>query len=193
MRINAPTAVRVLMLHDVERRFRHTLGITRSQKHVQNDVVSFERGIGFEFTAPVAFFVLLGEQTIACAINGRCHPDGQIINFSETHVWHGRGHTEGGGTERWSSGKGGGCIVHISFYLLRSGRSARNGFHDFRRQAKAHVLGHDLDFLHVGKAFRTQELHDFLDQTFRSRGTGGQRYRLHAFQPFWPDVAEAVD
>ena len=37
-------------------------GIARPQQRVHQDVFGFQRGVGFEFAAPVAFFVLNGEK-----------------------------------------------------------------------------------------------------------------------------------
>jgi len=58
---------------------------------VQDDVVRFERGIGFQFAAPVTLFVLLRKEAVAGAVNGRSHPADEIINFSEAHLRHRRG------------------------------------------------------------------------------------------------------
>ncbi len=74
VRINPPASVLILMFHDVARRLGHALGIARSQKDVQENVVGFERGVGFQLAAPVAFFVLLGEEAIARAVNGGGNP-----------------------------------------------------------------------------------------------------------------------
>jgi hypothetical protein len=52
------------MVEDVTCRFVETLLVTRTKEGVQQDVVGFERGVGFEFATPVAFFVLLGEQKL---------------------------------------------------------------------------------------------------------------------------------
>ena len=84
--VDAPSAVFVLMLQNVARGLRHALRIARAQKHVQQDVIGFERGIGFQFAAPVAFFVLLGEQAVARAVDGGRHTADQIINLSEAQL-----------------------------------------------------------------------------------------------------------
>ena len=88
--VDAPSAILVLVLQNVACRFGQALGIARPQQNMQHDVVGFEGGIGFQFAAPVAFFMLLGEQAVAGAINGRSHPADQIINFSEAHLRHRR-------------------------------------------------------------------------------------------------------
>src|SRR6266851_10519721 len=84
-------------------------------------------------------------------------------------------------------------VFSILAWLLRGrpGRSAGNGLHDLRGQTEAHVLGHDLDFLHVIEALGAQELHHFFYQALRSRSARRQRDGLHSFQPLRPDVAEA--
>jgi hypothetical protein len=65
---------------------------------VQHDVIGFERGVSFQLAAPVAFFMLLGEQAIARAVNGRGNPADQIVDLSETHLRQGslRGPDVGG-------------------------------------------------------------------------------------------------
>ena len=89
--VDTPSAIFVLLLQNVARSFRHALRTAGAQKNVQDDVVGFERGIGFQFAAPVTIFVLLGKQAVAGAVNGRGHPADEIINFSETHLRHRRG------------------------------------------------------------------------------------------------------
>ena len=89
--VDTPSAVLVLLLQNVARSFRHALRIAGAQQHVQDDVVGFERGIGFQLAAPVTLFVLLGKEAVAGAVNGRSHPADEIINFSETHLRHRRG------------------------------------------------------------------------------------------------------
>ena len=74
------------MLQNVARSLGHALGIAGSQQNVQHDVVGFEGGVGFQLAAPVALFVLLGEQAVARAVNGRSHAADQIVNFSEAHL-----------------------------------------------------------------------------------------------------------
>ena len=60
--VDAPSAVFVLVAENPVAAFLETLLIAGSEQRVQQDVVGFERGVGFEFAAPVAIFVLLGEQ-----------------------------------------------------------------------------------------------------------------------------------
>ena len=69
-------AVFVLVTDDVVAALLETLLIAGSEKRVQQDVIGFQRGVGFEFAAPVAFIVLLGKQAAACAIDGSRYPAG---------------------------------------------------------------------------------------------------------------------
>ena len=182
--VDPPSAVFVLVFQDVARGLGQALGIARAQQNMQHDVIGFERGIGFQFATPVAFFVLLGKQAVARAVNGRSHPADQIINFSEAHLRHSRGGRQGGGMSsiicyRYSTAAPLGAAAMAS--TISGGKP------------KPYVLRHDLDFLHVGEAFGPQELHDFFDQAFRSGSARGQRDGLHPLQPFRPDIAEAVN
>jgi len=76
-------------------RFLETLPLCRAEQGVQQDVVGFESGVGFEFAAPVTFFVLLREEEFACRIDSDCDPAAQVVNLSESHLRH-RGRTRGG-------------------------------------------------------------------------------------------------
>src|SRR5439155_11399321 len=67
--INTPSAVFILMLQNVTRRFLESLAIARSEQCVQKDVIRFQRCIGFQFAAPVALFVLIREQELASTID----------------------------------------------------------------------------------------------------------------------------
>src|SRR3984893_2883988 len=64
---------------------------------MQQDVVRFQRGIGFQFATPVPFLALFGEQAVARPINGRSHPADQIVNFSEAYLRQRRRGRWGGG------------------------------------------------------------------------------------------------
>src|SRR5215468_5383018 len=70
----------------------------------------------------------------------------------------------------WTSLRGPkGPLFHKT--LVRRHCRARCGcdrFYDFWRQAEAHVLGHDLDFLQIVVTLRCEELHHFLDQALGS-------------------------
>ena len=56
--VNAPAAIFVLMLEYPVRGFPEALLIARAEQRVQQDVIGFEGGIGFQLAAPVAIFVL---------------------------------------------------------------------------------------------------------------------------------------
>jgi len=71
------------------RRLLEALLIARPQQRVQQDVVGLQRGVGFQFAAPVALFVLLGEQPFARRRDGRAHAAGQFLNFAEAKLWGG--------------------------------------------------------------------------------------------------------
>ena len=83
--------------------FLKALRVSRTQQRVQQDVVRFERGIGLEFSAPVAFFVLLREKIFLGRRDGRADPAAQFLDFSEAKL--------GFGTDRcWI--RIGGVYVH---------------------------------------------------------------------------------
>src|SRR5579862_8874304 len=85
-RVNSPTAVFILMRQDIVGALPKTLGITGTEQRVQQDVIGFESGVGFQLAAPVAFFVLLGEEKLARTIDGGSRPTGEIVNFSEMQL-----------------------------------------------------------------------------------------------------------
>ena len=70
-REDAPAAVFVLVLEDVVGGFLKALRIAGAEQRVQQDVIGFESGIGFELAAPVAVLVLLGEKIFAGGFEGR--------------------------------------------------------------------------------------------------------------------------
>ena len=118
---------------------------------MQQDVVGLQRGIRFQFTTPVAVFMLFGKEEGAGAVNRSNDTAGQIIDLAETCLWNSR---------RGRRGRG---LVHISFHLFCGGCrwSAGDRFYDLRRQTKPHILGHHFHFLDVLKPFTAQELHNF--------------------------------
>src|SRR5579862_150194 len=85
-RVNSPTAIFILMGKDVVGTLPKTFGITRAEQRVQQDVIGLESGIGFQLAAPVALFVLLGEEKLAGTVNSSCGAAGEIINFSEMQL-----------------------------------------------------------------------------------------------------------
>ena len=68
--VDAPAAVFVLVAHDPVGGFLKAVGIAGAEQRVQQNVIGFERGIGFEFAAPVAFFVLLRKKKFASGGDG---------------------------------------------------------------------------------------------------------------------------
>ena len=65
--VDAPAAIGVLVAEDFGQGALHAGGIAAFEKHVQEDVVSLEHGVGFELAAPVAVRMLLAEDEIAGA------------------------------------------------------------------------------------------------------------------------------
>jgi hypothetical protein len=88
--IDTPAAVFVLLLQNVIRGLAEALRIPRAQQCVQQNVIRFQRSVGLQFAAPVAFFVLLGKQVLACAINRGSHTAGKIVNSAKTQLGPGR-------------------------------------------------------------------------------------------------------
>ena len=68
--VDGPTAVLVLIAPDLGHGPLQTTGVTRLEQRVKEDVVGLEHRICFEFTAPVAVRVLLGEKVFARAEDG---------------------------------------------------------------------------------------------------------------------------
>ena len=67
-------------------RLREALGIAGSQQGVQQNVIGLERGIGFEFAAPVAVRVLLREKKFPRRRNGSPDVAGEFFDFSEAKL-----------------------------------------------------------------------------------------------------------
>src|SRR5436305_6991393 len=82
--INRPAAVFILIAKNVVSALLIALGITGTEQSVQQNVVGFERGIGFKFPAPIAVLVLLRKQAITARANRCSYAAGEILNFSET-------------------------------------------------------------------------------------------------------------
>src|SRR5689334_11641068 len=74
------------MSDDVVAALLEALLVAGPQESVQQNVVGFQGGISFKFSAPVTFFVLLREQAAACTIHGSRYPAGQIINLAEAQL-----------------------------------------------------------------------------------------------------------
>jgi hypothetical protein len=63
--VNTPAAILILMLNNPIRGLLKARGIARSQQRVEQNVIRLEGGIRFEFSAPIAFVVLRGEEELA--------------------------------------------------------------------------------------------------------------------------------
>src|SRR2546427_5834289 len=72
--VDRPSAIFILVLENVARGFLEALSVASTEKRVEHDVVGFKCGVSFELSAPVAFFMLLGEEVIARAANSRRDP-----------------------------------------------------------------------------------------------------------------------
>src|SRR3954451_11783842 len=83
---NAPSTVLILMAKDPVRSFLESLLSSGSQKSVQTDVTGLKAGIGFEFSAPIPFLMLLGEKIIPRRCDRRADPAAQFLYFSETNL-----------------------------------------------------------------------------------------------------------
>src|SRR5215469_2499600 len=95
--IDAPAAIGVLVLQDVARGFFEALLVDRAQQGVQDHVVGFERGVGFELATPIAVVVLPGEQKAAGCVGRSSDPAGYVIDFSESELGRGGGRKSGEG------------------------------------------------------------------------------------------------
>src|SRR5208283_704715 len=85
-RINTPATVFILMLNNPVGRLAEALRVTRAQKRMQKYVVRFQRGVGFQLAAPVAFFMLGGEKKSPCRVRGGAHAAGQSIDLSKAKL-----------------------------------------------------------------------------------------------------------
>src|SRR6266568_3632738 len=84
--IDAPPTVIVLMPQNPIRRLLKTLLISSPQQGVQQDVIRLQRRICFEFSAPIAFLVLLREEKLTCRCNCRTHAASEFLNFAEAKL-----------------------------------------------------------------------------------------------------------
>src|SRR5208337_4041621 len=92
----APAAVFILVVQDVTRGLVKALLAARAEQRMEQNVIGFEGGVGFQFSAPVTLFVLLREKILAGRIDGYRDPASQVVNLSKSHLRHG-GRTERGG------------------------------------------------------------------------------------------------
>src|SRR6185312_15372269 len=84
--IDGPAAVLVLMAENLPRRLLKALFIARSQQRMQENVIGFEGGVGFEFAAPEAFRLLAGKKKSARAIHCGSYAAGDVVDFSKDHL-----------------------------------------------------------------------------------------------------------
>ena len=75
----------------IERRVR------RMQPELEQNVIGFEGGVGFQFTAPIALVVLQGKQSLAGAVKGSADPAGKVVNLPEPQLGWSGGSKWGGG------------------------------------------------------------------------------------------------
>src|SRR5208283_2735734 len=58
----------------------------RPKQHMEQDVIGFEGGIGFQLSTPVPFWVLLREKVFASRIGGHGDPALQVVNLPKSHL-----------------------------------------------------------------------------------------------------------
>ena len=63
------------------------LGIAGAEQSVQQNVIGLERGVGFQFAAPVAILVLRGEKKLAGGAHGGGYTAGQTVDLAEAKLW----------------------------------------------------------------------------------------------------------
>src|SRR6266567_2801471 len=83
---NAPSTVLILMAKGPVRSFLESLLSSGAQKGVQKNVIGLKAGIGFEFSAPISFLVLLAEKIIPRRCDRRADAAPQVLDFSETNL-----------------------------------------------------------------------------------------------------------
>jgi len=74
------------MAQDVVGTLLETFLVAGSEQDVKQDVIGFERGVGFELASPVAIFVLLGEKPFAGAVDGGRDAVRKIFDFAEAQL-----------------------------------------------------------------------------------------------------------
>src|SRR5208337_4331733 len=84
--VDAPAAVFVLVVQDVARGLVKALLAARSEQRMEQDVIGFEGGIGFQLATPVPFWVLLREKIFASRVDGYGDPAPQVVNLSKSHL-----------------------------------------------------------------------------------------------------------
>ena len=84
--VDAPTAICILVVQDVASGLVEAFLVARAEQRMEQDVIGFEGGIGFQFSAPVTLFVLLREKIVAGRIDGDRDPAAQVVNLSKSHL-----------------------------------------------------------------------------------------------------------
>src|SRR5580698_5866427 len=87
--IDAPATVFVLVAQNPVGALLKAFLVAGAQKGVQQNVIRFEGSIGFEFSAPVAIFVLLREEIFPGRGNGCADATREIFKFAEAELWSG--------------------------------------------------------------------------------------------------------
>ncbi len=73
------------MVQNVARSLVKAFLTTGPEQRMQQNVIGLQRGIGFQFAAPAAVFVLLREQIILRRIDCNRDPAPQVGNLSKAH------------------------------------------------------------------------------------------------------------
>src|SRR5580700_3599808 len=84
--IDTPATVFVLMLNNPVRGFLEALGVARSEQRVQQNVIRLQGGVGFQFPAPIAIFMLGGEEKLAGGAHGGGYAAGQPVDLAKTKL-----------------------------------------------------------------------------------------------------------
>src|SRR5450631_717107 len=84
--VDAPATVFILVIQDVASGLVKTGLVAGAEQRMEQDVIGFEGGIGFQFSAPVTLFVLLREEILARCIDSNCDPADQVVNLSKSHL-----------------------------------------------------------------------------------------------------------
>ena len=94
--VDAPASIFILVVQDVASRLVKAFLAARAEQRMQQDVIGFEGGVGFQFSAPVTLVMLLREKILARCIDGYCDPASQVVDLSKSHLRR-SGRTLGGG------------------------------------------------------------------------------------------------
>ena len=84
--VDTPTAIFILMADNPVGGALKPLGVAGAEQGVEQNVIGFKRGIGFEFAAPVAIVVLGGEKKLASGGDGGADTAEEAVDFTETKL-----------------------------------------------------------------------------------------------------------